>query len=87
MKVVELTNVQQRETPLLYRRTFTATAVLAHGSRTTDAKRVEFTLEHMPLGPVAVTVRFLDDLDYPVVPAANALKKHIEKMQQNGDLR
>lgn len=86
MKVVELTNVVRRDTPLLYRRTFTATAVLALGGTRSEEKRIEFVLEHSPLGPVTVRVRLLDDLDYPLVPAISALKAHINKLDESGAL-
>lgn len=86
MKVVELTNVVRRDTPLLYRRTFTATAILTHGATGPEAKRIEFVLEHSPLGPVNVNVKLLDDIDYPLVPALSALKDHINKLDQSGAL-
>ena len=86
MKVVELINVVRRETPLHYRRTYTATAVLAHSRANADTKRIEFVLEHSPLGPVDVRVKFLDEVNYPLLPALRVLKEHISRLETNGEL-
>jgi hypothetical protein len=86
MRVVELTNVVERETPLLYRRTFTATAVLAKKNDEQEATRIEFVLEHSPLGPITVKVKLLDDIDYPLVPVISAIRAHIHKLEESGAL-
>lgn len=86
MKVVELTDIVRRETPLHYRRTFTATALLSRGESTPQAKRIEFVLEQSPLGATDVRVTLLDELDYPLVPAIAAIKSHIRALHENGDL-
>lgn len=86
MRVVELTNLVKRETPLHYRRTFTATAVLKHGVGEPEAKRIEFVLEHSPFGAINVRVKLLDDLDYPLVPALSALREYIKRLDANGTL-
>ena len=86
MKVVELTDVSRRETPLYYRRAFTATAMLEHGSARPMAKKVEFVLEHSPLGPINITVKMLDDLDYPLLPAIQAIKEHVQDLELSGRL-
>jgi len=86
MKVVEITDIERRESPLLYRRTFTATAVLSTRNGPDERKRIEFTLEHAPLGPVQVRVAFLEEIDYPLVPALAAIKEHVRKLEENGEL-
>jgi hypothetical protein len=86
MKVVELTNVVRKETPLHYRRTFTATAVLRRGAGESDARRIEFVLEQSPFGSIDVRVKLLDDIDYPLAPAIAALKEHIQKLDDGGAL-
>ncbi|MFW6313643.1 MAG: hypothetical protein ACOC2N_07145, partial [Spirochaetota bacterium] len=69
MEVVELTNLVRRESPLLYRRTYTATAVLLHAPAVRHSVPIEFVLEHSPIGPVQIRVKFLDVPDFPPVPA------------------
>ena len=86
MKVVELTDIVQRETPLQYRRTFTATAHICRGESEPESKRVEFVLEHSPLGSVDVRVRLLDDVDYPLVPTISAIKAHVHQLHEDGEL-
>lgn len=86
MKVLQLTNVARRDTPLLYRRTFTARAILSHGGADNVGIRIEFVLEHVPLGPIRISVKLLDDLDYPIVPVVAALKAHILKLDEHGEL-
>lgn len=86
MKIVELISLARRESPLLYRRTYTATAVLAHASAAEDRQRIEFVLEHSPLGPVDIRVKFLDKPDFPLVPAIAELEDHIRQLEQRGEL-
>lgn len=86
MQVVELTDVVRRETPLHYRRTFTATAMLSRGAFEPEPKRIEFVLEQSPLGSIDVRVTLLDDIDYPLVPAIAAIKAHIRELHEDGDL-
>ena len=86
MKVVELTDIVQRETPIQYRRTFTDSAHLSRGESAPEPKRIEFVLEHSPLGSVDVRVRLLDDVDYPLVPAISAIKAHVYQLHENGEL-
>jgi len=86
MNVVELTNLVRKESPLLYRRTYTATAVLSHPSATEDSRRIEFVLEHSPLGPVHIRVKFLDEPDTPVVPVIEALESRIRELEERGEL-
>ncbi|MFW5789328.1 MAG: hypothetical protein ACOCW3_05250 [Spirochaetota bacterium] len=86
MKVVELTDVVQQETPLHYRRAFTATAHLDCGRSEPEPARLEFVLEQSPFGAVDVRVTLLDDLDYPLVPAIAAIKSHIRQLHERGEL-
>ena len=71
---------------MFYRRAFTATAVLEHGALPTFSKKVEFVLEHSPLGPMNVSVQLLEDIDYPVLPAIQAIRAHVEELESAGRL-
>ena len=86
MKVVDLADIVRRETPLLYRRTYTARATLSDRTGHDHVVTVEFVLEHSPLGPVTVTVKLVDEIDYPLVPVISALKSHIKTLEESGDL-
>lgn len=86
MEVLELRDLSRRETHLHYRRAFSAVARLASGARAEHEARIEFVLEHLPLGPISVTVRLVDDVDYPRVPVIAALKRHIQELEREGAL-
>ena len=83
MQVQELQDVVRRDIPISYRRSFTATALMGNDTGT-EPKRIEFVLEQSPLGSISVRVKFLEDIDYPLVPALAALKAHIEQMDREG---
>ena len=86
MKVVELTNVVRRDSPVLYRRAYTATAVLASEGVAPQSVRFEFVVEHSPIGPVDVRVKLLDASEAAAETAAHALREHIEHMERDGAL-
>lgn len=85
MKVVELTNVRRKETPLYYRKEFKADAVLQFMEETTS-KAVEFVLEHKATGGVDIRVTLNEDIDYPLMPVVANLKQYIMDMHQRGAL-
>ncbi len=86
VKISELTDIVRMATPVLYRTTYTATAVLLHDSIPREAKRIEFCVERTAVGPHHIRARFLDDIDYPLVPAISALNAHISKLHEDGEL-
>lgn len=45
---------------------------------------VEFTLEQDAAGRVSIAARFLDSIDYPLVPALRALKHHVSRLYDEG---
>lgn len=87
MRVKELQNVARRETPIEYRRTFTATAVLETPHHAAPSPtRIEFVIEISPMGDRSVRVKLLDEIEFPLVPALEALKEHITVLERAGDL-
>lgn len=85
MKVIDLTDLKRREAPVLYRKVYNAIAVLELLAETLSA-RIEFVVEHQPLGGVDIRVTITEDIDYPIVPVISALKKHIQEMYERGSL-
>jgi len=85
MKVITVKDIVRKDVPIYYRLLYTGVAVI---EMTTDAAdyRIDFTIEIKPTGQREITVSFLDELDYPLVPVIKELKKHIDTMHQNGAL-
>lgn len=84
MKVLELQNVNRRESMILYRRQYQATAVFQHSGVDRLEVPVAFTIEQTATGSPAITVDIDDSLDYPLVPAARALRAYVTELDQQG---
>lgn len=85
MRLIKLINVQRKETPLYYRKEYSAEAVLEFLEKSLGVA-VEFVVEHRPVGGVDVRVTLLDELDYPLLPVVNTIKRHILELQEQGNL-
>ncbi len=85
MRIVELLNISRKETPLLYRRVYTAQAVF-ESPRGRAEKDVQFTVEHRPVGGVDIQVDRIDSLDYPLIPVVRELKTYIADLDKKGSL-
>jgi hypothetical protein len=83
MKVVTIKDIIRKDIPIYYRLLYTGVAVL---ELTKDAQdyRIDFSIEIKPTGQKEITVSFLDDLDYPLLPIIKELKKYIDTMHTNG---
>ena len=42
--------------------------------------RIAFSIEHKPTGEMAITVKFIDDMEYPLLPLIIDLKKTIKTL-------
>ena len=85
MRIVELLDIARKETPIFYRRIYTARAVMEfHRGRT--QKAVQFAVEHRPVGGVDIQIEVLDSLDYPLVPVVRELKSYIADLDKKGSL-
>lgn len=85
MRIVELLNISRKETPLFYRRVYTAQAVF-DSPRGRAEKDVQFTVEHRPVGGVDIQVDSIDNLDYPLIPVVRELKTYIANLDKKGSL-
>lgn len=85
MRVVELRDIVCKETPLHYIREFSATAVL----ETMTGRKVaplSFTVERKPLGPPDISVRFLEEPDWPLLPLIQSVKAIVMGLDRKGGL-
>jgi hypothetical protein len=85
MKVIGLKDLQRKDTPLHYIREFHALAVLETVAGNREAP-LAFTIERKPLGPPEVSVRFLDELEWPLVPLIRSVKDLVIGLDQKGGL-
>jgi hypothetical protein len=83
MKLHTIKDIVRKDVPIYYRLLYTGVAVL---ELTRDAAdyRIDFSIEIKPTGQREITVSFLDEMDYPIVPIIKELKKHIDTMHENG---
>lgn len=85
MRVVELIDIIRKETPIFYRRVYTARAVF-ESLRGRDERTVQFTVEHRPVGGVDIQVEPLENLQGPLIPVLRDLKSHIADLDKKGSL-
>jgi hypothetical protein len=84
MNVESLENVELQDSPIQYRRQYTAIANLSFRENNSERALIAFSLEHTPYGSVEVTVSVKDDVNWPLVPLLRALKAHIRDLEQRG---
>ncbi|GHV95316.1 hypothetical protein AGMMS50293_16360 [Spirochaetia bacterium] len=85
MKVVAIKDMIRKDVPIYYRKLYTGVAVLELTKDATDY-RIDFAIEYKPTGQKEITVNFLDDIEYPLVPVIKELKQFILNMETSGGL-
>ena len=86
MTVKLLSDITRRDSPILYRRQYYATAVVGHVGGSEQSIPVAFTIEHSAAARPEITVDIKGSLDYPVVPATRVLREYILRMDSQGML-
>jgi hypothetical protein len=85
MQVIELRDLRRKDTPLHYIREFQALAVLETSTGPREAP-LAFTVERKPIGPPDISVRFLEEPDWPLLPLIRSVKDLILGLDRNGGL-
>ena len=85
MKVIAIKDIVRKDVPIYYRLLFTGVAVLELSKDPADY-RIDFTVEIKPTGQKEITVSFLDEVDYPLLPVIKELKNQIDTMHSHGML-
>jgi hypothetical protein len=82
MKVVAIKDIIRKDVPIYYRLLYTGVAVidLAKGA---ENYRIDFTIEIKPTGLKEISVSFLDNIEYPLLPVIKELKVLIDKMHED----
>jgi hypothetical protein len=85
MKVVAVKDIVRKDVPIYYRLLYTGVAVLDMTKGPVEY-RIDFSIEIKPTGQKEITVTFLEELDYPLVPVIKELKKYIDGLHASGGL-
>ena len=85
MKIIVIKDIVRKDVPIYYRKLYTGVAVLELTKGPNDY-RIDFAIEYKPTGQKDISVTFLDDLDYPLLPLIKELRKHIDGMESGGTL-
>jgi len=86
MRVVNVKDIIRKDVPIYYRLLFTGVAVLELANEHVSDYRIDFTIEMKPTGQKDISVSFLDDIHYPLIPVVRELKTFIGTMHSNGTL-
>ncbi|MFP4373491.1 MAG: hypothetical protein ACLFPO_04115 [Spirochaetaceae bacterium] len=84
MNVTRIENIELRDSPVKYRRVYTARAVLSHVGSDEEAVSIEFTVEDTADRGALLSLRLLETPHYPLLPARRAVRAHLEALQTRG---
>ncbi len=86
MKILEIKNITKKNIPLHYRNEFKGSAVFEYRTQKREESPVEFTLEHFATGDVNISVKIINKINYPLLPAIKSLKAYIHDLEKQGKL-
>jgi hypothetical protein len=84
MRVVAIKDIVRKDIPIYYRLLYTGVAEIE--LKAVGNYRIDFSIEVKPTGNKEITVNFLDEVDYPLIPVIRELKQLIDTMHTNGVL-
>lgn len=85
MIVHRIENISRQESPVQYRRVYSADVLLEHVGSQEERVAIEFTIEDTAASGSLINFRFLDTPDYPLVPARRAVEDHLRDLQSQGE--
>jgi hypothetical protein len=85
MKIISIKDVVRKDVPIYYRRLYTGVAVIELVEKPAEY-RIDFAIEHKPTGVKEISVTFLKDIDYPLLPIIKELRVFIDALDINGGL-
>lgn len=86
MKVLQIKNIDKKDIPLHYRNEYFGSALIELNSSTQLEKKITFTIERGATGMVDISVEFLEEIDYPLLPIMKTLKDYIGELDKKGEL-
>jgi len=85
MKVVSIKDMIRKDVPIYYRKLYTGVAVIEMAKGPADY-RIDFSIEYKPTGLKEISISFIDEIDYPLVPVNKELKNYILELDNVGGL-
>jgi len=85
MKIIDISDLKKKESPLHYRKEYLGTITMDIMQQTISSP-LSFTIEHKPMGPEEIKIDIQEELDYPMLPVISAVKQHIRKLMEKGAL-
>ena len=85
MRVISIKDMIRKDVPIYYRKLYTGVAVIEL-SKDPEDFRIDFAVEYKPTGQKDITVSFIDQVDYPLIPIIKELKKYISEQESAGGL-
>jgi hypothetical protein len=85
MKIISIKDIVRKDVPIYYRLLYTGVAVMELVDKPVE-HRIDFAIEHKPTGVKEISVSFLKDIDYPLIPLIKELKAFIDTLDINGGL-
>ena len=86
LRIIELQNLDRKDIPLSYRRTFTANARAEGANSGSFTQSIEFDIEKTAMGTTEISVRIVGSCQYPLVPLKRELRTHISQLESGGAL-
>jgi hypothetical protein len=83
MKIEKIADIERVPLAIDYRRMYRGTAHIAIGDTPAAPCPIEFALELSPFGSQEISVSFLQQTDYPIVPAKKILQQHIAELDRS----
>jgi len=79
MNVISIKDMIRKDVPIYYRKLYTGVAVIELNGTPTDF-RIDFSIEMKPTGHKEISVSFIDNIDYPLIPVTRELKQFINEL-------
>lgn len=86
MTVLEMKDIQIKDSPVHYRSEYRAAALVRFTGHQEEKIPIVFSIEHTATGAVNIAVTIEKPLNYPLLPVIKALKVHIAEMHSGGKL-
>ena len=86
MKVIEMRNLIRKDVPIYYRRFYSGSVVLELMNKIMVDIALSFQIEHKPTGQVEILITSMEEVDYPLVPLKQELKRFIGNLDSTGKL-